>query len=169
MAGGEASLLLRIKTAGEEALKKAEESFDSLKTAAIGAFAIISAVVVKSIADYRQSEVATNALTQSMVNNGIYSKQLKNDYDKVLRGAMITGFIEQQHTKIAQDGLKGYGGKCFGPNIESIKNMLFDSGLSMEADFFEKIHNINDVYRNPKDATLYQIQKAIEPHTIGIS
>lgn len=80
MAGGEASLLLRIKTAGEEALKKAEESFDSLKTAAIGAFAIISAVVVKSIADYRQSEVATNALTQSMVNNGIYSKQLKNDY-----------------------------------------------------------------------------------------
>ena len=76
MAGGEASLLLRIKTAGEEALKKAEESFDSLKTAAIGAFAIISAVVVKSIADYRQSEVATNALTQSMVNNGIYSKQL---------------------------------------------------------------------------------------------
>lgn len=91
------------------------------------------------------------------------------DYDKVLRGAMITGFIEQQHTKIAQDGLKGYGGKCFGPNIESIKNMLFDSGLSMEADFFEKIHNINDVYRNPKDATLYQIQKAIEPHTIGIS
>ncbi len=76
----EATLLLRIKTMGEEALKSVEESFDTLKNAATYAFAAISAVIVKSIADYREQEIATQALTQAMVNNGIYSKALKDDY-----------------------------------------------------------------------------------------
>lgn len=80
MAKGEATLLLKIKTAGQEALKSIEDSFGTLKTAALGAFALISGVIVKSVADYREQEIATNALTQAMVNNGNYSKQLKDDY-----------------------------------------------------------------------------------------
>ncbi len=76
----EATLLLRIKTAGTEALKAVEENFDTLKNAALGAFALISAAIYKSVADYREQELATNELTQAMVNNGIYSKELKDDY-----------------------------------------------------------------------------------------
>lgn len=80
MAKGEATLLLKIKTAGQEALKSVEDNFDTLKTAALGAFALISGVVIKAVADYRQQEIATNSLTQAMVNNGVYSKALKDDY-----------------------------------------------------------------------------------------
>lgn len=80
MAKGEATLLLKIKTAGQDALQSVEDSFGTLKTAALGAFALISGVVVKAVADYREQEIATNALTQAMVNNGIYSKALKDDY-----------------------------------------------------------------------------------------
>lgn len=77
---GEATLLLKIKTMGQEALDSVQESFDTMKMAGLAAFTAISAAIYKSIADYQQQEEATNALTQAMVNNGIYSKQLKDDY-----------------------------------------------------------------------------------------
>ena len=76
----EATLLLKIKTMGQEALDSLSESFDTIKNAALIAFGAISAVVVKSVMDYREQEEATNSLTQAMVNNGIYSKALKDDY-----------------------------------------------------------------------------------------
>lgn len=80
MSKTEATLLLKIKTMGSEALKSLEDNFDTIKTAAIGAFALISAAIYKSVNDYREQEMATNALTQAMVNNGVYSKALKDDY-----------------------------------------------------------------------------------------
>lgn len=80
MASKVAELLLKIKSSGEETLDKIKESFGALKTAGLAAFAAISAVVVKSIDDYREQEEATNSLTRAMVNNGVYSKQLKDDY-----------------------------------------------------------------------------------------
>ncbi len=69
------------------------------------------------------------------------------DYDKVLKGAMITGFIESTHTRIAQDGLKGYGGKCFPENIISMYNRLCETNLVAEATMFGVIANLNDRYR----------------------
>lgn len=80
MAKGEATLLLKIKTAGQEALKSVGDNFGTLGATALGAFAAISGIVIKAVADYREQEIATNALTQAMVNNGIYSKALKDDY-----------------------------------------------------------------------------------------
>lgn len=77
---GEATLLLKIKTMGQEALDSVKESFDTLKIAGAAAFAALGAAIYKSIADFQQQEEATNALTQAMVNNGIYSKALKDDY-----------------------------------------------------------------------------------------
>ncbi len=75
------------------------------------------------------------------------SQESGADYDKILKGAMITGFIEPQHTKIALDGMLGYGGTCFGPNIESMMGLLRDTD---EGDFFAKIHEINKSYRYPE-------------------
>ncbi|CAB4170050.1 hypothetical protein UFOVP903_49 [uncultured Caudovirales phage] len=80
MANKEASLLLKIKTAGEDALDRVGLSFKKIGGIAVAAFGAISAIAVKSIADYRQQEEATNALTRSMANQGIYSKALKGDY-----------------------------------------------------------------------------------------
>lgn len=80
MANKEASLLLRIKTAGEEALEKVGGLLSDLGKIGAGAFALLSAAVVKSISEYSQQEQAVNALTRTMVNNGVYSKQLKDAY-----------------------------------------------------------------------------------------
>lgn len=80
MANKEASLLLKIKTAGEEVLDRVSESFDKIKTAGLVAFGALSAVIVKSISEYSQQEQAINALTRTMVNNGVYSKELKDAY-----------------------------------------------------------------------------------------
>lgn len=78
----EASLLLRIKTTGEETLDKVKGAFSAMAAGAAAAFGTVSAFVVKSIAEYREQEAATNALTQAMVNNGVYSKALAQDYKK---------------------------------------------------------------------------------------
>lgn len=88
------------------------------------------------------------------------------DYDKVLRGAMITGFIEPQHTKIAQDGKLGYGGKCFVENINSFqamfKGMIED--FNGELDFFTCIKHINDYYRNPEKYGKYETGAALNSY-----
>lgn len=69
------------------------------------------------------------------------------EYDKVLKGAMITGFIEPQHTKIALDGKLGYGGTCFGPNMASFREHLFNQYMDDEGSFISKIEDLNTKYR----------------------
>lgn len=42
------------------------------------------------------------------------------DYQSVLRGAMITGFIEPEHTKVpGPDGKYGFGGKCLPKDLKA--------------------------------------------------
>jgi UDPglucose 6-dehydrogenase len=92
---------------------------------------------------------AVKVLYFNIINN--LCDYMSARYDKVLQGSMITGFIERTHTIIAQDGLKGYGGKCFGPNIESLKNFLYKEGKEIEADLFQQVHDINEKYRNDSE------------------
>lgn len=80
MAGKEATLLLKIRTAGEESLKSVRAGIEKIGQVGLVAFGALSAVVVKSLADYRQQEEATNSLTQAMINNGTYSKALRDEY-----------------------------------------------------------------------------------------
>lgn len=80
MADKEASLLLRIKTAGGEALDKTKEVLKGIGVIAVTAFAAVTAAVVKSIDAYKEQEDATKSLTQAMVNNGVYSRKLLDDY-----------------------------------------------------------------------------------------
>lgn len=83
MSSAAAELLLKIKTVGDEAVDKLSDKFGKVGEAAAAAFAVITAVVIKSLLDYRQQEEAVNALTQAMVNQGIYSKELKDSYVKL--------------------------------------------------------------------------------------
>ncbi len=93
----EASLLLRIKTAGEDALEKIGLSIKDIGQVAATAFGLLSAVVVKSIADWREQEKATNALTQAMVNSGVYTKELRQDYlDQATALQKLTTFGDEQ-------------------------------------------------------------------------
>lgn len=80
MASKSAELWLKIKTTGEEALDKAKKNFEKFAEVAATSMAALGAILTKSIADFREQEQATNRLTQAMINNGIYTKQLKDDY-----------------------------------------------------------------------------------------
>lgn len=80
MADKEASLLLRIKTAGEEALEKVQDNLGKIGTIGAAAFGLLTAAIIKGISEYSQQEQAVNSLTRAMVNNGIYSQELKKSY-----------------------------------------------------------------------------------------
>ncbi len=111
MAQGEASLLLRIKTAGQEALTAVGDGLEKIGEIGAVAFAAISAVVVKSIHDFKEQEDATNQLSRAMVNNGIYSTELKNKYlEQATAMQQITTFGDEQVIN-AQAIIQGYIGQ----------------------------------------------------------
>ncbi|MEK6772362.1 MAG: hypothetical protein AABY64_00355 [Bdellovibrionota bacterium] len=72
----EATLLLKIKTAGEEALSKITITLGDI----IGIAKSLGQALIKPVQMFKEQEEATNALTQAMINNGIYSQELKKDY-----------------------------------------------------------------------------------------
>lgn len=80
MAQKEASLLLKIKTAGEESLGRVSDALKKVGSVAAVGFAMISAAVVKAVGEFTEQEQATNALTRAMVNQGTYSKELAKTY-----------------------------------------------------------------------------------------
>jgi hypothetical protein len=80
MASNEASLLLRIRTAGEKALARVREGLNKLgKVAAVG-FAAATAAAVKGISAYKTQELAINKLNQSLIQQGIFTKGLSKSY-----------------------------------------------------------------------------------------
>jgi hypothetical protein len=75
-----AELLLKIKSEGEEQLSNIGDMLTDLGKIGAAAFAAISAVAIKSLDDYSEQEQAINSLTRAMVNNGTYSKELRDSY-----------------------------------------------------------------------------------------
>lgn len=83
--------------------------------------------------------------------NGIYSlcERLGISYAKVLEGASLTGFIEPTHTMVpGPDGKKGFGGKCFPPNITAFMGYLGSQPL---AALMRDVFLLNRFYRGEKD------------------
>ncbi len=82
------------------------------------------------------------------------------DYNNVLTGAGLTGFIEKEHTQVpGPDGRYGYGGTCFPQNIEAFKQFLSFIGLHREFGMFK---NIQDLNRSHRTGGL-----SISPHDTG--
>lgn len=107
----EATLLLRIKTAGEEALDRVGAAMVNVGKLGAVAFGAISALVVKSIADYRQQEEATNALTRAMINQGVYSKDLKDKYLETASALQKVSLYGDEQIIAAQGVLQGFVGQ----------------------------------------------------------
>lgn len=80
MASKVAELLLKIKTEGEEQLSNLGELLTNVGKIGAMAFAAISAIAIKAIGDYAEQEQAVNSLTRAMINNGTYSKELRDAY-----------------------------------------------------------------------------------------
>jgi UDP-glucose 6-dehydrogenase len=58
--------------------------------------------------------------------NGIYDYCKKNnaDYDRVLQGVLLSGYINDMHARVpGPDGKLGYGGKCFPKDVNALTEM----------------------------------------------
>jgi len=111
MASTEAKLKLKVSTEGEKSIDGLNKSINALAVGGAAAFAALSAVVYKSIEAFADSERGINELTRAMVNNGIYSTDLKNRYLQ-MAGALeeLTG-VNDDEIIGAQKILQSYIGQ----------------------------------------------------------
>ena len=73
-------------------------------------------------------------------------KQHKLDYNNVLSGILVSGYINDTHTQVpGPDGKFGYGGKCFPKDIEAFKTELGDSSF---AKLLTDVAILNSKFRN---------------------
>ena len=110
MANKEATLWLKIKTAGEESLDRVKDLLGTIGKVGAIAFGALSAAVVKAVAEAREQEEATNALTRAMINNGTYSKSLLNDYQAQANALSKLTLYEGEHITAAQATVAQYAG-----------------------------------------------------------
>lgn len=79
----EATLLLRIKEAGSEALTKVKEGFEEVSKKAAIAGAAIAGFLGLSVKAYADAQEASNMLTQAIKNQGLDVETLKARYDEL--------------------------------------------------------------------------------------
>lgn len=82
MAKGSAELLLKVKTAGQQALAKVKDGIKAIGAAALVAAAATVAFVAKSVGAYKVQEAAVNKLNQSLVQQGIFTADLSKKYQE---------------------------------------------------------------------------------------
>jgi hypothetical protein len=92
MANTEATLLLRIKQSGKEVLDATAASLASIGQVALAAFGAVAAGAGAALAAYKEQEDATRALNQAMIQQGVYSKDLSDQYLK------MASALQQQST-----------------------------------------------------------------------
>jgi UDP-glucose 6-dehydrogenase len=70
------------------------------------------------------------------------------NYESILKGIHLTGFIEKQHTKVpGPDGHHGYGGKCLPVNMQAMQFFLHQYLMPNEAQLFKRVIELNKKYR----------------------
>jgi len=69
----------------------------------------------------------------------------KIDFNKVRNLSLLTGYINKEHTNVpGPDSKKGYGGKCFRPNI---KAMMGYTKNHASIAFFKDVFCLNQLFR----------------------
>ena len=111
MAQNEATLLIRIKQMGSEAIDKISENLNTLKQGAMVVGAAIVAFGVAAIAAFKESELASNKLTQAMITQGIYSTDLKKKYDEMATALQKKTIFADEEITAAQAVMQAYLGQ----------------------------------------------------------
>lgn len=111
MAKNEATLLIRIKQAGGEILNKLGDAlgFVAEKAAYVGT--AIVAFGTAAIASYKEAEQASNELSQAMINQGVYTTELKAKYDAMASALEKTTTFGDDAITSAQAQLQVYMGQ----------------------------------------------------------
>ena len=82
--------------------------------------------------------------------NGVYDYCRKNnaDYDHVLSGILLSGYINSVHTAVpGPDGKLGYGGKCFPKDVNALTKMTVGYPLNS---LLAPLQPLNVVFRGEK-------------------
>jgi UDP-glucose 6-dehydrogenase len=77
-----------------------------------------------------------NGTVKVHFNNLIYqlASKLGADYDRVRFGALMSGYICENHTEVpGPDGLLGYGGKCFPKDMEALIGVMDQNNVPCES------------------------------------
>lgn len=80
--------------------------------------------------------------------NGIYelAKQYNCDFEKIRKGTLLSGYINEPHTFVpGPDGKTGYGGKCFPKDVAAFSKFVQTAEFGKMLDLIELI---NKKYRN---------------------
>lgn len=97
MAQQEATLLLKIKQLGSDALSKTTKMLADLGNTAKWVGAGIAGFAALALKNYRDQELAVNELNQAMINQGIYTGELSRKYqDQASALQRLTTFGDEQ-------------------------------------------------------------------------
>ena len=105
-----AKLILKIVSTGQEAFSKVGDALKELGKIAVAVFGTISGIAGTAIAAYKESEAATNALNQSLISQGIYSKELSKKYQDMASDLQKVTTFEDDSIVKAQAKLQQYLG-----------------------------------------------------------
>lgn len=105
----EATLLLKIKSAGDSVLSKTKAALGDLRTWAVAAFAALTSGA--AVSAFKEAEEATNRLNQSLINQGLYTKELSSEYQKMASDLQSVTTFEDDAIKSAQAQMQSYLGQ----------------------------------------------------------
>jgi hypothetical protein len=105
----EATLLLRIKSVGDSILGKTKSALSDIKTWAAAAFAAMTSGA--AVSAFKEAEKATNALNQSLITQGIYTKSLSEDYSRMASELQAKTTFDDDAIKAAQAQMQNYLGQ----------------------------------------------------------
>lgn len=132
MAKNEATLLIRIKQLGAEALDKISENLNVLKQGAAIVGTAIVGFAAAAIHAFKEQEQASNALSQSMVQQGIYTKDLKKSYDDMAGSLQKTTTYADEQITAAQAVLQSQIGQI--PITEKLMKATLDLAAAKKID-----------------------------------
>lgn len=85
MASKEATLWLKIKETGADVLDKIGSGLSGIGKLGQAAFTLLAGVVTKAVYEFAQQEAAVNKLSQAMVQQGMYTTELRKEYEEMAK------------------------------------------------------------------------------------
>lgn len=108
------------------------EALEKIKGLAEGAFEVLKEKLIGSLEAFKEADLASKALTQSLQNQGIFTTELKESYDEYAESvSKVTGFEADQITK-AQGVAQAFLGQK--PVTEELTMAIADLAQKMGGD-----------------------------------
>lgn len=78
-----------------------------------------------------------------------YCRRLGADYSRVHTGCLLSGYINDTHTRVpGPDGKFGYGGKCFPKDVNALAELTKDLPLGR---ILAPLHDLNVLFRGEEE------------------